>query len=71
MQSYSPLSMVLYRDVNGNLSFGKITLLALIGIYCVFINPMFLFGMFELFIIFYCFYAIWKITTSMLKTKEA
>jgi hypothetical protein len=58
---HSNMSMVLFRDKNGNISYFKLGVLASIVAYTVFINPWFILGMFELFIILYLFYAFWKI----------
>lgn len=58
---HSNMSMVLFRDENGNISYFKLAVLASIVAYTVFINPWFMLGMFEFFIIFYLFYAFWKI----------
>lgn len=67
----SNMGMILWRNNDGSLSYGKIFILAAIVAYTVFFNPWFLLGIFEIFILFYALYMIWKIVTTMGKTEAA
>lgn len=67
----SNMGMILWRNNDGSLSYGKIGILAAIVAYTVFFNPWFLLGVFEIFILFYALYMIWKIVTTMGKTEAA
>ncbi len=60
------LSTIFIRDRNGEISYGKVGILAAIVAYTVIFNPMFLLGMFEIFIILWLLIGMWKwISSSM------
>lgn len=60
------LSTIFIRDRNGEISYGKIGILVAIVAYTFVFNPMFLLGMFEIFIILWLLIGMWKwITSSM------
>ena len=60
------LSTIFIRNANGEISYGKIGILAAIVAYTVIFNPMFLLGMFEIFIILWLIIGMWKwISSSM------
>lgn len=60
------LSTIFIRNRNGEISYGKVGILAAIIAYTVIFNPMFLLGMFEIFIILWLLIGMWKwISSSM------
>lgn len=60
------LSTIFIRDRNGEISYGKVGILVAILAYTVVFNPMFLLGMFEIFILLWLLIGMWKwITSSM------
>ena len=65
----SNMGMILWRNADGSLSYGKIGIIAAAVAYTVLWNPWFLLGMFEIFIILYFIYAAWRIVTSMMKSE--
>jgi len=65
----SNMGMILWRNADGSLSYGKIGVIVAAVAYTVFWNPWFLLGMFEIFIILYFVFAAWKIITGMMRTE--
>lgn len=65
----SNMGMVLWRNADGSLSYGKIDIIAAAVAYTVLWNPWFLLAMFEIFIIGYFLVAFWKIISNMMKTQ--
>lgn len=60
------LSTIFIRNADGEISYGKIGILVAIAAYTVIFNPMFLLGMFEIFIILWLIIGMWKwISSSM------